>query len=758
MPARRIIFFLVTILLVLCAVFAGVAGTGFAQNVTLSGLVPPQSPDFQFDYTSKDNVTNVKQNDIITYQITYGAHPSAALTTNNTITARFDPVFPNGSRILDYIHGSATTGYGNSKPIIDWYNRTITWNISSLPAGTVNQRVFFQLIATSNYTGPTVVNFTTYADMNNQYTTMPQKQINQTFRYVESQSASSNNTPPPQQENTPTSTPQPTPIPLRIIDLSFTEITGSKATVSVTTTNPSRLSVNYGTDPENMSKAVNTTVFSRNSLIDLTELSPDTAYFLQIRATDEARQTLLSEIYTFTTAKGDISEIPRESAVAIGSGNIVVPVIVGRGGDTRPLVVITEDTDYRLTYLLLQSLRLENIDTVFKNRSGDRAPVSAVPLFEQEKGLFAAGFRAAKAGYFDIFARIRDIHGNLKEQKIAEIKVIPRLRVYEEKDGRPIGDARVFLYYFNRQSGKYEPLDRERFGNIANPQFTDIRGELRILLPTGRYKAVASALGHSEREVEFSLGKNEGEEFPQIGLTKDYYNMYYLTRFIKDWLADSFNRLTENFEEFSQSVRFFNVVAGSTVVSFSIISLILFSARSRLHPKFIPVFFLFHMHLLFGKHKKRFFYGTVTDKSGKPLSKSRVEIVDQKTGNVLTHVVTGKTGHFYFPNKFNNPIRVRIEKEGFNPEEVPTEAVLSDSEIKIELESGKENSLSNSALIRISEHLLGAAFETFLLASIVLQLIFISVFGILSTLPYIILSAFNILLWLFFLKELNRVK
>jgi hypothetical protein len=736
-------------------IYVGIAGLSFAQNVSVNATVPPQNPDFQLEYEETTHTSSANQNQTLTYRITYGAKASAGITTTNTIVAKFDALFPNGSHVLSYMHGSATNGFGNSQPVVDLNKHTITWNISALPPGVVDQHVYFQLRTTNNYTGPTVVNFTTYADMSNQYVVMPTQRIAQVYRYDPSLNGTDPGSPvltvPTPAPLIPTPTQQPRA--LRITDVAFREISKSGALIEIKTNNRSKISVKYGHDPKTLSKTTDTKTYLLNNLVSLKDLSPGTNYYLQITATDESGQKINSEIYFFTTALDSEFELTGKGAAAIGSGNILVPVIAEENGNTYPLVVITTNTDYKITYILPRFIPLNSLNTVIRNKSDELDPLSIIPMFEQEPRLYSSHLQTTNSGRYSILARLKDLNGNIREQNIANIKVIDPLTVYVAKDLKPLADARVMIYYLNLKTNKYEPLNVERFGKIKNPQFTDKDGELDIILPAGKYKAVASAFGHSEKAVEFTLGERKEDEFPKILLEEDYSNILYIGRYARDWLLDTLNNLTLGLQNFSESARFFNAIATLIIASFAVITLLLFTLRSKLHLKSIPVFLMFHIHQLFKKHRQKYIYGSIQNEAGKPVSNALVNIIDEQTGKILTHIKTGRTGRFYIANTFTSPFKILAEKEDFVPYEVLPEIVSESGEINIKLKNGNDKSLSNSFFVRITEHLIGSAFESFLIASLLSQLLFYSIFGLSRTLPFFILSLINILLWAFYTKE-----
>src|SRR6266568_7184064 len=155
------------------------------QTVTAS--VPPRTADYQFDFVPSDGQTTVRQGSTLTYQITYGAKQTAAFPTANTsiVVDWSNDKAPNNADLLEYVNGSATTAYGGSVPVVDLINRTITWTIPNLPAGTTDQAVTFQVKALDNYPASVdnPIPFILTSSMHNQYVTMPDQTIMEYYRY-----------------------------------------------------------------------------------------------------------------------------------------------------------------------------------------------------------------------------------------------------------------------------------------------------------------------------------------------------------------------------------------------------------------------------------------------------------------------------------------------------------------------------------------------------------------------------------------------
>ncbi len=125
-----------------------------ADQIVITAQVLPQPADLPVTLTALNPpVGDTGPSTTLEYQISYENlySSSSPLTIQAswslaTVEGSVTPSIP----LLSYVPGSATTGYAGTLPVIDKVQRTITWSIASLPAGSGPQTVDFSLI-TSTY-------------------------------------------------------------------------------------------------------------------------------------------------------------------------------------------------------------------------------------------------------------------------------------------------------------------------------------------------------------------------------------------------------------------------------------------------------------------------------------------------------------------------------------------------------------------------------------------------------------------------------
>jgi len=750
--------------------FANDMGQTKRQNTSVSALVGPQIRDFQFAMRYFSSSV-VHQGTTINYDIIYGAKTSAAFTTANTIVVSYSTnEAPDNSPIVDYVTGSATEGYDGAVPVIDTINRTITWTIPALPAGVTDQIVSFKLGVNTHYIGTNRITFWNRADMSNTYVTMPEQIIHQDYLYDSSLILPGPTaTPAPKAAPVPTATP--TPAPSQITNVEFTGISSSGSTIEVQTASPSKLTVTYGTNKSNLSQSVSTNQFATDSRVSLTDLAPDTIYYFRIKTTDRSGRTYLSEIFTFRTAKQTfIQKLGNNVIVLTTNGNVLLSNLQKQVAGSPPMIILTENSPYKISYSLADQFSVKSIDIVVQNKvlgantqsQTDTPSDYVLSMQEVEPSLYIANLQALSNGEYNVFLRVADGNGNIIQQKIAELKIVPHLTVYDQDSRAIIADARIFLSYYNEQTKSYAPVDQNLLAGFANPIFTDEQGQISINLTPGKYRAVVSSFLYDPKTVDFTLGSRHEQQFPDITLKKDPFNLASLITFIQNYSNDTAVKGINGVRALASSTRLFHLFAVSTTGSFVGLSYLLFSLRSSIAINSLPVYLAFSLSLLLNRHKQRYIFGRIKDEDHIPLSNVRIDAEDADTNTVMTHTSTNKLGNFYFNNKFANSVNLIISKEGFARTTIKLEKEMStpDTGLRITLTKGIPHHKSAFSLfIAGVENILGMLFEVILVISLILEVGYLILYGFGGDAAFFILSLLNLCLWLFYLhqKSISRI-
>jgi len=476
-----------------------------------------------------------------------------------------------------------------------------------------------------------------------------------------------------------------------------------------------------------------------------------------------------SEIYTFHTAKASSTpNVDNNIVVFSANGSVYFSETQKQNSNSQPSVILTDNNPYQLSYALTKPMQIKAIEAIVLNKilaSNTETPIQLpssmiIPMQQVKPTLFVANLNTLTTGLYEIYVRITDVNGNIIQKKISDLKVMPRFIVYAKDTGAPLQDARVMLYYFDNQMHRYLPLSLVDLGNFPNPNYTDANGQLAITLPAGKYRVEESALLYNTVTTDFIIGPGINQNYPIVFLSRDPLNVPLITQFATNYVIDTWHKLILTVEGYAASIRLFHLFAVAILTSFVIVTFLLFTLRTQIKTHHLPVFFLFHVDKMLNRHAQKYIYGTITDEQKRPVSQVLIEFEDRDTKKILLEIMTNKTGRFYCRNNFSREINLILSKPGYAITSVPINTLtLPENGLNFEITKELHHYHSGTAhlLAGLGESA-GVLFETSLVITLILELLFISIYGFFKTSPYLILSILNILLWLFFIHEHEQKK
>src|SRR5258708_3755877 len=608
-----------------------------AQTISVTATTPPHPTDFQFSLTSSTN-NPIPQNTIVPYTITYGSQQSAGYAIGETITADFSQDTIAGGHLFDYVLGSASNGYGNTIPIVDLLQRTITWNISSLPAGSTNKSLSFELESNGNFTGTTPVTFSVKASMSNQFFQLANQSLSQTYQYT------------PLTTVAPTPTIQQTSPQITNIDLRT--ITSRSLVLSVETNVLTTLQVFLGTTLDTMKQTLIVSLLQKTHDITLTNLLPETTYYVKIIATDQNGILITSDIYSFKTARASIAPVVQPSSLFITSSDITL--FTPQEENKFAVLVLPENTPYSFRFQIPNNNTIKSVVAIVRNKSvlGINSDETQDPnslttiVIPLNGGSYEGRLKAPiKPGTYQIFIRIIDTSGNITENPIADLYTNEGFSVLDLQTKTPVEKAQIKTYYKAFNARVYELLPPELFP-IKNPLYTDITGKIPLTLPQGKYKAVITAIGYEQKEVFFTLGPLPGEVYPTIEMKKSPYNISTVFTYYVTILSDSILITRLYIQNISDSLRFFELNALLSTAFFVFLTLLSFS--TRIH---IPLSSLIEYFLHINKIKKvrtqigNSIKGRIFDKeAGSILPNTDIFLIDEDKKSIVGHTLTDLNG------------------------------------------------------------------------------------------------------------------
>ncbi len=734
----------------------------YAQSeatMSASVTVLPRPIDYQFTINATPRDSTVKQDTEILYTITYGSLHNAD-TVPFVIIATMHPgqvqnIPPSYLYITDYTLGSATETYDHFTPIVDLINHTITWTIPTLPAYTKDLSVTFRLKTNSAYTGSHPVTFEVTAKAITPNLILNQL-LTETFTYHQAPSAA-------------TATPTPSNIPLTLNRVNINTISQSTATVSFATSLPSSAFLRYGTSPTALTKTITDGIVSRYHLLTISGLTPDTTYYFALTMEGTDGTIVRSERYTLHTASvSKPTTVDRQSLIITSQGTILQPA-QNNSSSSSAVITLPKDTEYEFQIRVSDPDTVKRAQAILRNSDvlgvhiGDlfgeafaqdsQASTEFVDMMEISRGLYAGKLKTKpQTGIYDMVARITDINGNISEETIGEIRVIQPLTVFWKNTKDPIEDARIFLSRYNPRTDTYIPLSPV-FSSTRNPTFTNSKGESSFVLPNGRYQALVSLRG-SEKTVYFTIGTDGASGYPVVYLEHSPMNIagllsYYTRSFLDVFLFQTMTYINI----LSNSLRFFDIIAAISLTFLVILTLLSFTSRTFIKLTTIPRYILHMIHsLIKTKQNVRYITGTIIDGDTKrPITLADVTIIDAKTNTVVALLRTDRNGHYFYQVKLDSAYQIEIAKRGYErlepvsyqPEFSPYHFVHV-----IHVNHPRHLNLTHAFTWTIATAF-GLLFEVLLGLSVIFELLFMEYFGLAKTVPYLVMSLLNLLLWIF---------
>lgn len=731
-----------------------------ADQVTINGVVPANPTDFEseMDLTNPSG-NNFPQDTTLTYTLTYGSN--LAYPTNIVVEAEWSLGTISGSgtptvQVVDYVVGSASSGYNSTPPVIDLVNRKIVWTINSFPANTTGETVTFQLRTNDNYTGNQTVSFNVSGRVIGPGTQTPDSTVTRNYLYDPTLVPTPTPTvvlptatPQPDTSSTPsiqaTSTPTPPAAPTSKLTIDEVEIRGispTTADIFLSLSQNGNVIIQYGTSFNNLVNEISSSENASEYLIFLRNLEPNTQYFYRIIASNDI-QSITSEIYTFTTALEDTQVlIINKSFMVISNDLLIYSQSLADEKKIAPLTIIPTNTKFTFSVAFENSNKIKSIQAflrkkfVLSSNTVSTGEIQNLSLIETLNGEYTGQLDSGiETNLYELFFRISDTSGNIFEQKAGDFKIVNPLTVLEKESLKPVEGARVKIYVYNYSTRIYEEVNRENLP-IDNPELTFSDGTTDIILPQGRYRAEVSAFLHEDIIVDFVLGEKTDENYPTIYLERKPFDLLSLLFYFGETASDYYNLATDFIERLANSNRVFELVAFLIISIFVFVAFISLLLRTHNTPKSV-------LHYIHHIIKKRSFNldkplkGIIKDKTNKSLSKAIVSFL--KNNEVVFQTSTNISGIFYTNGKDFDSIEVN--KVGYQSTTFPFGNQLDEKVPVFHL--SQQDGFVKSTFRNIFDTLnafIGLLFEVIILILFGVELLFIPAFGIIKVLPYLIIT------------------
>ena len=765
-----------------------------SSQIGVTATITPNASYLPISLESTTAGSNFPQNTILNYQINYGL-----LTVGNfplTIHAQWDQGTIAGSPapsvdIVDYVIGSATTGYGGVTPVVDNTNHTITWTFDSFPGNTTNQTINFQLKTNDSYTGDKLVSFDVLARSESNSTITADQTVTQDYSY----NAGLEPTPTPTIEpptvtptpttaettttSSPNSTPTPTitPIPAAPIPFAFNNVdvhslTQSQAQIKISTNKNAAFTILYGTTATKLDKSATSTSPLAETILTLPDLVHNTTYYFRVTATDSYGNIIKSDIFTFQTAViSEVALIDQQSLVVTSNSNVLVnPAAEKASGQPQKIaIVVPLLTDFEIQFALAKQIPVKSIQAIVRNKNVLGANTFSIPvaeaasnyvdLIEIQPGIYTGRLKSLpNPGFYAIYVRIVDYNGNITEQKISDLTVTSRFTIYNKNSKQAVGGAKILLYLYNPKTKVYELISPQVLP-IPNPSYSVDDGTVPVVLPPAKYKAEISGIGFKSQTIEFAIDPNS-IDYPSVSLQNEHFSIINFIQYTSKNFTDTILLSQQSLSEISSSSRFFVLLENLTLLAFVFLTFFSFSLRTHVPLRYLPYFFIHKLRQLLFKNNSLIIGKIVDTITQSPVSKASVYLIDAEKNKLLVHLTTNKLGEFYYKNSHFEHLKISVMKKGFL--QIPSmdfyKENLSDMPLTLSILKDEAYSRSITELITLAlENIIGALLEFMLIFTIIVEFYFIPPLGIIRVLPFLILSILNVTLLIFYMYRPRNI-
>lgn len=739
------------------------------KNVAVTATVPADADDLPVQLIQNTPGTRFPQQTTLDYTVTYGSQLDANVDLTLVVSwsrGTLDGDSSPSVDILDYVPGSATNAYNSTPPVVDTVNRRITWTITNFPGNSTAEQVQFRLKTNSSYTGAPFATFSVNAQSSGASATSAVSTVSKEYQYDDSLNPTATPTvtptptsrpgpsatpgPKPSVSPTPTRAPVPADLPFRFTNISLEAISPNSASILISATQESMVTLSYGTSITTMNEELEDLSFLRSRLLLLTGLKANTRYYFRLTGINRAKQIITSELFTFVTGRAGETPVLDRSRTIITSEHILLyPSSTGT-------FVLTKNTNYELNVVFTnpRSLRRAVLRLRSENVLGIVTPtllkseVAGGELKEIAPGKYAIRLTSPRSiGMYDLDITIYDTNGNIITLPIGSLKVSNFLTLFDAQTRQPVERARVKLLLYNYRTGKYVPIS-SRVIPLPSPLFSDYDGTVKVVLPQGNYRADITSATTKPKNVEFVIGDQSHQEFPTVYLEHETLGIISFIRYQLQTCMDFFAAFKAAVTGFSQSLRLFELNAYVVLLTFVILSYVALSRRLRIPLRWIWAHFRHRARgSYFSSTRKRITGRVLAAGSNEPISSADVYLINPRNNAVLGHVVSHADGSFGFSVYDTHRYVFEVLKQGCMQNRFH-EDMLTEDEQGYTL-AVKQHLSARQVMSGFFDQLFSAGLELILLVSFILEVFFIYVFGITKTAPYLVLSIFCLFLIIF---------
>ena len=560
------------------------APTGFG-HVNVSASIPPGAGSIEFLLSaSEPQATELGEGDEVTFTISYRSLATSSYPL--TIETYWEQGLIEGSGgsyidVYEYVISSASEAHDGTDPVVDLMNNKITWEIPALAPSASAHEVTYTLRVRSDL--PTNNRVEVYTKARGEFSVNPIPEQSYLLYAKKDPSTptptptitltpSASVTPNPSYTLTPTPTskpgststptprptdkednedqgkPKPTPTtfkgrtdipPFTFDAVDIEQLTDNYAQISTQLSIPTGITMNYWICGDKTKETIVSEVDQEVHLIDLFGLNPNTNYCFQLLAQDApTKRKIQSDIFTFKTAS-DKEQFQLENQIIIWNNMILSS---GKGKKEKLITPLQET--------IVISLELKNPESIEELKGSfqstsilgantiTQAHIEQVKFIEMSPGIFSAEIASPQQkGFYKFVLDVQDVYGSfVKKQLDVTFVVSDPIKIINGNTKLPIENALVSIDRMEESTQRYKSLRDSFFfphleKSVFFPYYTNQKGILNMVLPSGIYKLEVSAIGYETAYVDLSLGVDT-LEYPTISLSPrhsiDSYTRYTL--------------------------------------------------------------------------------------------------------------------------------------------------------------------------------------------------------------------------------------
>lgn len=737
--------------------------TPVTRTLTINGVIPPRSSDFQFNFVSDAVSEEVGKSEVVTFTVTYGS--SLDYATSLTLEAEWTLGTSPSSNVssfdvLSYVPGSASDAYGGTDPVINTVARTITWSITSFPANTQNQQVTFQLVSPSSRVSDETLGVDITATLSTHQIQLPTQEIHLEHAPIAvNPTATRTPTPAPTSVSSTTSTPTPTPTTSFVFtELDIQRLNSTSAVIRVKTNRKSKKTLTYATSTY-LDMRVPDNVFREQSFLEIQNLTPDSKYYLKVIAEDESGVRIeSSDFFTFTTPSTIIELAIRTEDLTVSSSGIVLvdkskeqthtPVTIPKN---VPITIVLP-SDYTQSPLLVY-VRFVN-SRVLGVSSTDSVPyLQKIRLLETQQGIFSGIIKTPSTlGEYDLLIETHMSAGSPLIETLAPVRVVNPMTVLSAKDDTPIEDARVYVETFNNATRLFEPYSSQTFG-FPNPIYSDANGMVPMLFADATYIIKTSRIGYKTDERKDIFISKINTSYPVIRLLESSPSIADYVEYYSDLISDLLRGSRQYMGNLLASDRVYDLTSTIGIAIFSILSLTLAAHKIKIGLEDLYVFIELSLSKLFrrGRQRGEMYSLFVVGLNGLPVPSAFVMCTE--IGNphrVFRRSLTNAIGEVHVPIEKDTSLAIHISKRGYQSKTIEiTQQEVKGIAHEVELVPDKRPSLPSPVmfLFTLLGRIMHSCADVALVVVVVSHLLYIAQFGVVRDIPFALITFLNILLY-----------